>query len=142
MNEIISQLKTPEDCIKFAERSISLAQEAYRRAIELRAAAHLAMNDLEKELWKVIYAYEEVLTKKNKRRTLASRTRQMIIRHGIIGAAERAVNRKIEAMGYKLLVDMGLQDLTFEAVIIRFPKAFAQSIVKLCEERLEELKRL
>ena len=31
----------------------------------------------------------------------------MVNRYGIAGAAERAVNRNIESMGYKMLVEMG-----------------------------------
>lgn len=139
MNTIINQLRTPDECLEFAEKHTVLAQEARLRAIELRAAAHDNKDDVEKELWKAIYAYEEVLSKKNNRRTLASRTRQMIARHGILKAAERAVNRKIEAMGYRLLVDLGLKDLTFEAIIVRYPESFDPKIVKLCVERLVEL---
>ena len=97
---------------------------------------------METELWKALYAYEEILTRKNQRRTLAGRTRQMITRYGIIGTAERAVNRKIEAMGYKVLVEMGMQDLTFESVITKFPESFTQNIVTLCKERLAILKKI
>jgi len=103
MDEIISKLKTPEECLQYANKCTALAQEARRRAIELRANAQNAQSEVETELWKALYAYEEILTKKNQRRTLAGRTRQMITRYGIIGTAERAVNRKIEAMGYKVL---------------------------------------
>lgn len=142
MDEIISKLKTPEECIHYANKCTALAKEARLRAIELRAYAQNAKSEVETELWKVLYAYEEILTKKNQRRTLAGRTRQMITRYGIIGTAERAVNRKIEAMGYKVLVEMGMQDLTFESVITKFPESFAQNIVKLCKERLEELKKI
>jgi hypothetical protein len=66
----------------------------------------------------------------------------MINRYGIVGAAERAVNRKIEAMDYKVLVDLGMQDLTFEAVITQFPETFNQNIVNICKKRLEELKKI
>jgi hypothetical protein len=66
----------------------------------------------------------------------------MVKRYGIVGAAEKAVNRNADAMGYKLLVEMGLQDLTFEAVIVRFPEAFSQQIVKLAKSRLEELGKI
>lgn len=126
--------------MSFAEICTDLAKIARRRAIELRAINLGKMSEVETELWKALYAYEEILSKNNKRRTPASRARQMIKRYGIIETAERAVNRKIEAMGYRILVDMGLQDLTFEAVIVRFPEAFNQQIVKLAQSRLEELK--
>lgn len=142
MDEIISKLKTPEECIQFAKKCTALAREARRRAIELCALTHGNSSVVETELLKALYAYEEVLSEKNKRRTRASRTWQMINRYGIVGAAERAVNRKIEAMGYKVLVKMGMQDLTFEAVITQFPETFDQNIVKLCQERLEELKKI
>ena len=119
-----------------------LAREARRRAIELRAIAHGNKSGVEIELLKALYAYEEVLSEKNKRRTRASRTWQMIDRHGIIGAAERAVDRKIEATGYKVLVEMGMHDLTFEAVIVRYPEAFSQEVVERAKSRLEELKKI
>lgn len=146
MDEIIQKLKTPEECMQLAinvrDRNPDLAREARRRAVELRAASHGIKSKVELELLKALYAYEEVLSEKNKRRTRAARTWQMINRHGIIAAAERAVNRKIEATGYKLLVAMGLHDLTFEAVIVRHPDKFSQEVVTRSKERLEELEKI
>jgi len=146
MDERIQQLKTTEECMQLAinvrDRNPDLAREARRRAVELRAIAHVNKSAVEIELLKALYAYEEVLSEKNKRRTRASRTWQMIDRHGIIGAAERAVNRKIEATGYRVLVAMGLHDLTFEAVIVRHPDKFSQEVVARAEERLEELEKI
>ncbi len=146
MDEIIPKLKTPEECMQLAlnvrERNPALAREARRRAVELRAASHGIKSVVELELLKALYAYEEVLSENNKRRTRASRTWQMIKRHGIIAAAERAVNRKIEATGYRVLVAMGLHDLTFEAVIVRHPDKFGQEVVSRAKERLEELEKI
>jgi hypothetical protein len=146
MDERIQQLKTPEECMQLAinvqDKNPDLAREARRRAVELRAASHGIKSAVELELLKALYAYEEVLSEKNKRRTRASRTWQMIDRHGIIVAAERAVNRKIEATGYKVLVAMGLHDLTFEAVIVRHPDKFSQEVVARAKERLEELEKI
>lgn len=142
MDELISKLKTPEECEKFAQKCISLAREAQHRAIELRALTHGNKSEVETELLKALYAYEVILSDNNKRRTRASRTWQMVNRYGIIEAAVRAVNRKSDAMGYKVLVDKGLQDLTFEAVIVRFPEAFDQHVVTLAKSRLEELGKI
>jgi hypothetical protein len=66
----------------------------------------------------------------------------MIERHGIINAAERAVNRKLETKGFKELVAMGLDDLTFEAVILKHPDVFSPEVVALSKERLEELQKI
>lgn len=146
MDERIRQLKTPEDCeqvaINVQTKYPDLALEARRRAVELRAIAHGGKSAVEIELLQALYAYEAVLTKKNNRKTRASRTWQMFDRHGIISGAVRAVNRPVEPMGYTLLVDMGMQDLTFEAVIARYPAEFKAEIVALANARLEELAKI
>ena len=146
MDDIIQKLKTPAECKQLEKNVISrdpdLAQKARRRAVELRAITHGTTRAVELELLKALYAYEEVLTKRNNRTTRASRTWQMINRVGIIGAAEKAVNRNIEPAGYRVLVEMGLQDLTFEAVIVRFPEEFSKEAVTRAKARLEELSEL
>jgi hypothetical protein len=97
---------------------------------------------VELELLKAFYACEEVLTRKNKKTTRASRTWQMIKRHGIISAAERAADRKIDPTGYKVLIEMGMHDLTFESVLVRYPDAFNREIVSRAKERLKELSEI
>jgi len=146
MDDIIQKLKTPQECEQLEknvkDRNPDLAREARRRAVELKAASHGGISKVEIELLKALYAYEAVLTKKNNRNTRAARTWQMIDRHGIIGAAERAVDRKIEPAGYKLLAEMGMHDLTFGAVIVRHPSAFKPEVVSRATARLEELSKL
>lgn len=142
MDERVKNLKTPKACIQFAKSYPDLARDARCRGIELRAIAHGSQSAVETELLKALYAYEEVLSEKNQRRTHAARTWQMIKRHGIIGAAERAVNRKIEPTGWKILVDMGMHDLTFEAVIVKNPNAFSREAVLRSKARLEELESI
>jgi hypothetical protein len=146
MNERIAKLKTPEDCERFArnarERSRpDLADEARKRAVELRAEAHGSTTDAERECLEAVYAYEEVLTAKRGRRTRASRTWQMINSHGILGAVERAVNRKTETTGYTALLEMGLQEYAFEAVVLRYPDLFSPETVQHSKSRMEELNR-
>jgi hypothetical protein len=143
MHEIIPKLKTPDECLQLiknvAERNPDLAREARRRAVELKVNAHGSKTEVERELLYALYAYEEVLSQKNKRKTCARRTWNMIKDHGIIGAAEKAVDRKIEPAGYKILVDMGMQEWTFEAVIIRYPDYFKPEVVSRAKARLDNL---
>jgi len=141
MDEMINRLKTPEECIKYADRCSKLAQQARLRAIELRAQAYGEVSEVERELLKAIYAYEEGLSRKNRKRTRASRTWPMVKKYGIIGAAERAVKRKTDTMGYRLLVDMGFRNLTFEAVILQFSDSFDKQTVELASKRLQELEK-
>jgi len=63
----------------------------------------------------------------------------MIHRDGIITAAEKAVNRETDTMGYRILADIGMRDLTFEAVILKYPKHFSREAVIKSRTRLEEL---
>jgi hypothetical protein len=62
----------------------------------------------------------------------------MVKRHGIIEAVERAVNRKKETIGYTALVEMGMQDFAFEAVVMRHPELFSQGAVARSKQRLRE----
>lgn len=145
MDERVAKLKTPEECERFAKNALErnrrdLADEARKRAVALRAMAYGAKTEAERECLEAIYAYEEVLTAKNGRRTRASRTWQMIERHGILGAVERAVNRETETAGYTALLEMGLQDYAFEAVVVRHPELFSPETVQHSHARVNEWK--
>lgn len=141
MNEIVAKLKTPEECFVFEKNVLDrgrpdLALAARKRAVELRAIQHGAATDVERECLEAIFAYEQVLSEKNGKKTRASRTWPMIERHGVIGAAERAVDRKDDTAGYTALVNMGLQDYAFEAVILRHPQFFSAKAVIRSKERI------
>jgi len=141
MDERVQRFKTPEECERFARNVIdkypNLAQEARRRSVELRASAHGALTAVEAEALKAVYAYEEVLTAKHGRRIRASRTWPMIERRGIIGAVEEIVKRRKETTGYLALVGMGLQDLAFEAVVLRYPESFSKEAIERSTQRLK-----
>ena len=59
-------------------------------------------------------------------------------RHGIIGAAERAVNRPTETSGYRALVEMRLEEYAFEAVILRHLRVLSAEAVECSRQRLGE----
>jgi hypothetical protein len=143
VDERIKRLDTVKKCENFAKNAAErgrpdLAQEALQRAVELRADKHKATTAAEKEALQAIYAYEELLTNKNGRRTRATRTWQMIDRHGILEAVERAVNRPVETQGYTMLKVMGLEEYAFEAVILRHPEVFSEKAIQVSRERLSE----
>lgn len=78
MDQKVLRLRTPEDCESFATnveaKYPALAQEARRRAVELRAHNFGAKSEAEREALQAVYAYEEVLCRKNGKKTRASRT--------------------------------------------------------------------
>ena len=145
MNERIKNLDTPKKCEIFAKNALlkdreDLAKQAKERAIELKAEAYGAETLAEKEAIKAIYAYEEVLSANNGKKTRASRTWPMIQKYGIINAVERAVDRKNETKGYTALLEMGLEAYAFEAVILRYPELFSESAVEISRQRMSEWK--
>lgn len=140
--DLISKLKTPEECEIFAKNATErgrpvLALAARKKALQLRAARYGATNEVELECLEAVYAYEEVLSARAGRRQTASRTWPMIKRHGVIEAVERVVKRKADAVGYTALVEMGLGEHAFEAVILRHPTFFSLEAVTRSRERLE-----
>ena len=142
MDDRIRKIDTPEKCEIFAKNAIQkgredLANEALLRAVELRAEAHGANTQAEKEALQAIYAYEETLRVKNGKRTRANRTWQMIGRHGIIESVNRAVCRPTETQGYKSLLNMGLGEFAFEAVILRYPEVFSSEAVQISKDRID-----
>ena len=143
MDDRVKKIDTPEKCETFAKNCIErgredLAQQAMERAVQLRAEAYGAETEAEREALEAVYAYEEVLSAKNGKKTRAGRTWQMITRHGIIGAVERAVNRPTETQGYTALVEMGLEEYAFENVILRYPGLFSEQAVQISRERIEQ----
>jgi len=146
MDERVVRLKTPEDCEQFAinarERDRpDLAEEARKKAVELRAEAYGAKTQVERECLEAVYAYEEVLTAKMHRRVHVSATWQTINRRGVLHAVERAVIRGTEISYHAALLEMGLQDYAFEAVVVRHPEFFLPATVQRSRKRVGEWKR-
>ena len=143
MDERIKNLKTTKDCEVFAKNATDrnhpeLAIQARQQAVKLRADQYGAKSQAERDCLEAVCAYEEVLTAKNNRRTKASRTWQMIQRHGIIGAVERAVNRDAETVGYLSLRDIGLESYAFEAVVLRYRDLFSEEALHHAQSRVDE----
>jgi hypothetical protein len=141
-DERVARLKTAEECEQFAVNveargKSELALAAKRRAVELRALARGANSDAEREAFEAVYAYETVLSSSRGKKTRATRTWQMIDRHGIIEAVERVVRRTSDAKGYTAFVEMGMQDKAFEAVVLRHPDAFSKEAAERSRQRLK-----
>lgn len=139
----ITKLTTPAGCEQFAHnvrgRNPALADAAIGKAIRLRAKEYGAETDVELAVVEAVYAYEHALNVGRTRRITASRTWQMIERHGLIEALESIVTKPGESQGYKVLVGMGLKDLLFESVVDRYPDSFTPEAVNKSRERLAAL---
>lgn len=154
MDDRVKKIKTSQQCEVFEKnaidkgrpdlakeakiRAIHLAKEEKIRAIQLKAEAYGTNSDAEREAIEAVYAYEEALSLKNNKKTSATRTWPMIERHGILVAVERTVKRKTETQGYRYLLEMGLQDYAFEAVVVRYPELFSTDCVDTSKQRIAQ----
>ena len=142
MDATIARLDSPERLEQFAinvePHSPGRARFARRRAVELRAAAHGARTEVERECLQAIYAYERAESQIRGKKFRASRTWPMIERRGIVPAVELVVTRRAETTGYRTLVEMGLEGMAFEAVVLRHPEAFSREAVEASRTRLRQ----
>jgi len=142
----VIRLKSPEDCEQFARNALErnrpdLANEAWKKAIKLRAETYGAKTQLKKDCVGALYAYEEVMIAKNLRKTRRSILWQVAERHGPVRAVERAVIHGVETPLHTELLKMGLQDYAFEAVVVRYSLLFSVQAVRRSRKRVTEMKR-
>ncbi|WP_322054462.1 hypothetical protein [Paraburkholderia bannensis] len=137
----IDRLKTPEECEQFLKNieltHPHLIHAVRRHAVSLRATAHNASSPVLRDIWEAVYAYEEVLYLRHKRRLRAGHTRRSIALRGAVEAIEEITRRKELTEGFHRMREAGLFDKTFEAVVMRHPTAFSMQAVAAAKEKLE-----
>ncbi len=138
----VVRLKTPADCEGFAqnvdEKYPDLAKQARRRAVELLAGTHGATSDAEIEALQAVHAFEEVRRQQTGKKTRATRTWQSINRNGIIPTVESVVSRKIPTEEFPALVEAGMDDFTFESVVLRHQDQFSPEAIEQAKKRIDE----
>lgn len=136
----ITRLRTPEDCEQFAKNVESkhpdLAKLARRRAVELRALEYGAKTAVEREALQCIYAFEEARSQETGKRARANRTWQSVTNKGILPTVDKVVSRRKATEGYDSLVAAGLEDFTFEVVVLKYPEDFSPEAVAQAKLRL------
>ena len=142
MDPRVVKLKSTAECKNFAENAIAkrlpeLAEQARRRSVQIRAGIHGASSPVETECLEAVYAYEEVLSAEKGRRQPASRTWQMLKRHGIVPGVERVVTKREVSTGFTALAKMGLMEFAFEAVVLRHQNSFSAEAIAISKSRLE-----
>lgn len=140
-----AKLKTAGECRivmdRARERGLDDVYAAvFRRLCELSGIANDDPNDpMVRDFYKVLAAYEQLLTEKNGRTTLASRTRQKIANKGVRQSLQEWASAKTETNGFRLLVTAGLPDLTGEYLVIKYQNRFPADVVADAKRRLAEV---
>ena len=141
MDYRVERLRTPAECESFAKNALArhhpeLALQARRKAIDLQVSTHETGSAVEAEGLAAVYAYEALLSRRNGKKTRATATWQAIKRYGIIEAIQRALNRPPDEPGVVTLRDLGLEDLAFEALVIRHEASFSAAAIQLSKARV------
>jgi len=113
-----------------------IANLVLQRLCELEGKKY---NDpLESRFYEVLVAYEECLTRKNGRKTRATRTRQKIENKGFKQCLiDWAMESKLSD-GFETLMKEGLYELTGEYLVCEFADQFAPEAVDKARKRLRE----
>ncbi|CAA7617387.1 hypothetical protein MTBLM5_210002 [Magnetospirillum sp. LM-5] len=86
-------------------------------------------NQIEQEFYYMLEVYEQLLTNKYKRKTIAIRTRKMLKTKSVMQCMEYWAKLNAKTNGFKLLNECGFADLTIESIIQRHSNAFSIHLV-------------
>jgi uncharacterized protein YbaA (DUF1428 family) len=145
---LISALETPKDCERFLKNAMKqgrpdLVISIRKREIDIRAKAYCEKHGYDREVERACvvasFAYELALppTKAGKK-NYAHRTWQMFKEHGVIDTVERLVKRKDDPTGYTALLEMGLNEHSFETVVVSYFTEFSKEAVQCSQGRIKE----
>lgn len=84
-------------------------------------------------------AYEEALSIKNGRRTIAQRLRQSLKKHGLKKALIKATSKKTFTYGFRYLIENGFEEFTLENVILNNKELFDKDHVSFIKKKLEDI---
>jgi hypothetical protein len=136
--EQIANCTDPKDLRRFADNAKKLGNTDVRDAALRKLYASRPSAEpgtLEYDVWQSIFALEDALTDERGRTTQLRRTRQKIARDGELVAVADLV-RKPASDGYKMLIERGWPELTFEAVALKHPDRFAPEVLEAARNRL------
>jgi hypothetical protein len=129
MHELVLRIKDHKGCYVFAQNAIKrghpeLAIQAYRRAVDIRAALHEDVTEAEMAALKAFYAYEEALSYGLKKRKRATGTWQLMNKVGILPTLEKRLHSRGTEEVLATLKELKMEDYSFQAVA----KAYAADL--------------
>lgn len=138
----VTSLKTPADCRTVMARAKQQGRDDVYRAVFDRYcelvghAAEDPSDPLVRGFFETLAAYEQLLTERNGKTTIASRTRQKIENKGVYQSLIEWTRGTKETDGFELLVEKGLPNYTGEYLVARYASRFPEDVVARAHERL------
>jgi hypothetical protein len=104
-----------------------------------RIARPMTEMTLAERVWEAIRVHEELLRKKNGKRTAAARSRAMIRKLGEKGAVIQTVVTQDSSTTLALLAKYDRLDCVYEQIILDFPQEFEPHVVEKARQNLARL---
>jgi hypothetical protein len=117
-----------------ANGSVSVERAAFQRLCEVQPAAK--SGTVEHDVWCSIYALEELIRAERGKTIRLSHTRQKIAKDGEAKTVADLTLKATASEGFHLLIKMGHPELLFEAVVLRHPLVFDQTVRDAAVDRL------
>ncbi|PSJ40593.1 hypothetical protein [Allosphingosinicella deserti] len=124
--ERIATCTNAKELRQLAENARTLGNDEVRKAAlrKLYAVSPDAVpGTLEHDVWQSIFALEGALTEERGKTVRLARTRQKIARDGELATVSDLIMKRASD-GYRMLMERGWPELTFEAVALRHPDRF------------------
>jgi hypothetical protein len=140
----VSGPKTPADCRIVMERLKKKGlRSEYQSVLEQYCRLIGKQNDdpsdpLVQDFYETLAAYEQLLSEKNGRTTLASRTREKIRNKGISQSLIEWTCGNGETNGFNLLLEHGLHKYTGEYLVVKYADRSPRDVVELAGQRLSK----
>ena len=113
---------------------------------DLKAAEHETDSFIVRGYYRFLYAYEQALTEKNRRTTIATLLKKLVtnrtkqndddVEKGIVAALTELVTKKGASSGYQFLMYSGQSKLTAEYLVKENPQYFSKEAVTSETEKL------
>ena len=108
---------------------------AFQRLITVQPSAQIGT--IAHDVWRTIYAFEELLKEERGKTVRLSRTRQKIQRDGEVKTVMDLTLKGTPSDGFRMLKDRGMLELSFEALVVARAEHFPSNVVDAARSRLE-----
>jgi hypothetical protein len=136
----VFSLKKPDDIRNVMDNAknknrMDVYWAAFRRLCEVEGSGY--SDQIDKDFYAGLSAYEALLHDKHKRNVKASRTRQKLSRHGVKKCLEDWALAKTATQGFYSLIENNMEHLTAEAIVLKHSNLFSDHVVQAAKSRLE-----
>ena len=109
---------------------------AFHQLIQVQPSAQIGT--VAHDVWRTIYAFEQLLREERGKTVLLSRTRQAIKNKGEVRTVTDLVLKRTASDGFNMLQERDLLKLSFEAIVVARSDHFPTDVVERARARLQE----